>query len=85
MASFNFTSVVLNEGTAFTFGSWVCIANGRGGFDSHLANTKEVEAYAPASCRDIDDLADDLGEIRLSDLNGNHEGESGFNSASIRD
>jgi hypothetical protein len=27
MASINFTSAVLNEGTTFTFGSWVCIAN----------------------------------------------------------
>jgi hypothetical protein len=25
MASFNFTSIVLDEGTAFTFGSWFCI------------------------------------------------------------
>jgi hypothetical protein len=27
MASFNFTSVVLDEGTTFTFGSWVCIVD----------------------------------------------------------
>jgi hypothetical protein len=27
IASFNFTSVVLDEGTMFTFGSWFCIAN----------------------------------------------------------
>ncbi|RLN16537.1 uncharacterized protein C2845_PM02G16410 [Panicum miliaceum] len=40
MASFNFTSVVLDEGTIFTFGSWVCVANGSGGFNNHLANPK---------------------------------------------
>jgi hypothetical protein len=27
MASFNFTSAVLDEGMTFTFSSWVCIAN----------------------------------------------------------
>jgi hypothetical protein len=63
MALFNFTSVVLNEGTTFTFGSWFYIANGPGGFNSHLADTRESTASAPASCRDMDDLADDLGEI----------------------
>jgi hypothetical protein len=63
MASFNFTSVVLNEGTAFAFDSWFCITDDRGGFNSHLVETKEPTASTPASCRDIDDLADDLGRI----------------------
>jgi hypothetical protein len=40
MASFNFTSAVLDEGTTFIFGSWICVANGLGGFNSHLANSK---------------------------------------------
>jgi hypothetical protein len=44
MASFNFTNVVLDEGTTFTFGSLFCIANGRGGFNSHLAETREATA-----------------------------------------
>jgi hypothetical protein len=42
-------------------------------------------ASAPACCRDIDDLADDLGEIWLSDLIGNRKDESGSNPAPIRD
>jgi hypothetical protein len=63
MASFNFTSAVLNEGTAFTFSSWFCIANSHAGFNSHLAETREPTASAPASCHDIADLADDLGRI----------------------
>jgi hypothetical protein len=63
MASFNFTGVVLSKGTMFTFGSWFYIANGRGGFDSHLTKAREPTASAPASRLDIDDLADDLGEI----------------------
>jgi hypothetical protein len=53
MASFNFTSAVLDEGTTFTFSSWVCIANSLGGFNNHLANPKKPEAYAPTSSLDI--------------------------------
>jgi hypothetical protein len=36
IASFNLT-VTLEEGTTFVFGSWVHIANGSHGFDSHIA------------------------------------------------
>jgi hypothetical protein len=63
MASFNFTSAVLDEGMTFNFGSWVFITDGRSGFNNHLADTREPEASSPASCCDIDDLAVDLGEI----------------------
>jgi len=44
MASFTFNSAVLDQGTAFVFGSWVYVANGSGGFDSHLSNPMEPEA-----------------------------------------
>jgi hypothetical protein len=40
MALFNFTSVVLDEGTASAFGSSFCIADDGGGFSSHLAETR---------------------------------------------
>jgi hypothetical protein len=35
MAFFKFPSPVLPEGTTFVFGSWVCVANGAGGFSRH--------------------------------------------------
>jgi len=44
MASFSFDLPTIDAGTTFIFGSWVCIANGSGGFDSHLANTMSTEA-----------------------------------------
>jgi hypothetical protein len=72
MAFFNFTSAVPDEGTTFTFGSWVCIANGLGGFNNHLANPKKPEASAPTSSRGIDNLDDDLGGIKLRDLIGSY-------------
>jgi hypothetical protein len=80
MTLFNFTSVMLDEGTTFTFGFWVSVTNSSGDFNSCRADTREPESSAPALCRDINDLADDLGKIRLSDLIGNYEGESGSNS-----
>jgi hypothetical protein len=63
MASFNFTSAVLDEGTTFTFGSWICIANGSGGFNSHLSNTRKPEVSASTSSCDINNLIDDLNEF----------------------
>jgi hypothetical protein len=72
MVSLSFISVVPDEGTMFTFGSWVCITNGLGGFNNHLANPKKLEASAPTSSRNIDNLADDLGGIKLSDLIGGY-------------
>jgi hypothetical protein len=72
MASFSFISVVPNKGTTFTFGSWVYNANGSSGFNNHLGNPKKPEASAPTSSCDIDNLADDLGGIKLSDLIGGY-------------
>jgi hypothetical protein len=56
MASFNFTSVVLEEGTTFTLGSWVCIADGSGGFNSHLVNPRELEVPAATQRSDLDEF-----------------------------
>jgi hypothetical protein len=66
MASFNFTSAVPDEGTTFTLSSWVHRQRLR--FNNHLANPKKLEASAPTSSHDIDNLADDLGGIKLFDL-----------------
>jgi hypothetical protein len=49
MEFFKFTSAVSDKGTTFTFGSWVCITNGLGGFNNHLASPKKLEAFAPTS------------------------------------
>jgi hypothetical protein len=72
MASFNFTSAMPDVGTSFTFGSWVCIPNECGGFNSHLADPRESKASAPTPYRDIDAVTDGFGRIRLSDLIGSY-------------
>jgi hypothetical protein len=65
MASFRFTSTVLDQGTTFIFGSWICIANGSGGFYGQLADSRKSEASAATRCSNLDELLlpDLLGEI----------------------
>jgi hypothetical protein len=67
MASFDSTSAVLDEGMTFVFGSWVCIANVSGGFNSHLANNRKPEASA-ATQRSNLKFIDNLDEMLLPDL-----------------
>jgi hypothetical protein len=68
MASFNFTTVALEEGATFIFGSWVFVTNSIDNIRRHLIDIRKSKAYAPTSRRDIDDLVEDLDEIQLSDL-----------------
>jgi hypothetical protein len=60
------------------------ITNVSGSFDSHLVNPREPEASTLTSSRDIDELLDNLSKIQITDLIGNHESESGSNSAPTR-
>jgi hypothetical protein len=68
MASFNFTSTVLDEGTTFIFGSWICVANGLGGFNSHLVDTREPEASTSTRSSNLDEFVDNLDKLLLPDL-----------------
>jgi hypothetical protein len=68
MVSFNFTSAMLDEGTTFIFDSWICVANGLGGFNSHLVDSKKLEDSTPARHSDLDEFIDNLDELLLPDL-----------------
>jgi hypothetical protein len=83
MASFNFTSVVLDEGTTFTFDSWVYITDGSGGFNSHLGNPRELEVPTTTQHNHLDKFVDNLDEMLLPDLAGEIEEQSVFNATSI--
>jgi hypothetical protein len=85
MASFNFTSAVLDEGTTFTFGSWICVANGLGGFNSRLANSREPEASSSTPSSDLDELINNLDDLLLPDLVLQIKKMSIFNTTSTRD
>jgi hypothetical protein len=68
MPSFNFTSAVLDEGTTFIFGSWICIANSLGSFNSHLANSKGLEASSSTPSSDLNEFIDNLDDLLHPDL-----------------
>jgi hypothetical protein len=84
MASLSFTSTVLDEGTIFIFGSWICVANGLGGFNSHLVDFRKPEASAATRRSNLDYFIDNLDELLLPDLPKLIERISVFNATSIR-
>jgi hypothetical protein len=85
MASFNFASAVIDEGTTFIFDSWICVTNGLGGFNSHLANSKEPETSSSTSSSDLDEFIDNLNNLLLLDLAVQIEKISISNKTSTRD
>jgi hypothetical protein len=83
MASLSFTSTMLDEGTIFIFGSWICIPNSLGGFKSHLVDSRKPEASA-ATRRSNLDYFDDLDELLHLDLTRSIERTSAFDATSTR-
>ena len=55
------------QDATFIFGSWVCVANGSGGFDSHLINPPTLKATALESSNKLAG-SDDRGVMLLPDL-----------------
>jgi hypothetical protein len=82
MASFSFTSTVLDQGTTLVFGSWICIANDSGGFNSHLTNFRKLEAFAASRRSNLDEFIDNLDELLLPNLAGGIERMSIFDAIS---
>jgi hypothetical protein len=78
MASLSFTSTMLDEGTTFIFGSKICVANGLGGFSSHLVNSRKPEASTSTRSSNLD-------ELLLPDLPRQIERMSVFDTTSTRD
>jgi hypothetical protein len=60
MAFFSFSSPVLPEGTTMVFGSWVCVADGAGGFRRHVASNVDKPR---SSVTELDDFVDNLDEL----------------------
>jgi hypothetical protein len=84
MASFNFTSAVLDEGTTFVFGSWIYITNGLGGFNSHLVDSKKSKVSTPTRHSDLDEFVDNVDKLLLPDLILQIKKMSVFNVTSTR-
>ena len=67
MATFTFDIMMIDRGTTFVFGSWVCIANGSGGFDSHLNNPR-VPGTISTGSSNLASESSNLNEILFPDL-----------------
>ena len=81
MATFAFSTMAPPQGATFIFGSWVCVTNGSGGFDSHLTNSPALKII---TLEDSKKLAgsDDLGIMLLPDLAKEIEAKLEDNSSS---
>jgi hypothetical protein len=84
MAFFDFTSAVLDEGTTFILGSWVCVADSAGSFHRYLVDDTRAKASAASHRYGLDEFIDNLDETLLPDLAREIEEKSVFNSTSIR-
>jgi hypothetical protein len=84
MSSLSFTSTVLDEGTTFIFGFWICVANGLGGFNSHLVDSRKPDASTSTRSSDLDKFIDNLDELLLPDLARQIERTSIFDATSTR-
>ena len=82
MATFAFSTMVPPQGATFVFGLWVCVANGSGGFDSHLTNPPTLKATTSESSNKFAG-SDDYGIMLLPDLAKEIEMKLEDNSSSI--
>jgi hypothetical protein len=73
MALFKFARPVLPEGTTFVFGSWVCVANGAGGFRRYIID--DIIKLKTLAAR-LDDFVDNLDELPFFDFARETEAES---------
>jgi hypothetical protein len=64
MASFQFTRSVPFQGTAFVFGSWVCITDGAGSFSQFLVDMKPKTSVASFR-NNLDKFVDDLDNLSI--------------------
>ena len=83
MDTFAFNTMTPPRGATFIFGSWVCVANGSGGFGSHLTNSPTPKSSAS---EDSNKLArsHDRGIMLLPDLAKEIESKLENNSSSTR-
>ena len=83
MATFASSTMAPPQGATFVFGSWVCVANGSGGFDSHLTNSPTLKI---TTSEDSNKLAgsNNHGILLLPDLSKEIEAKLEDNSSSTQ-
>ena len=83
MATFAFSTMTPPQGATFVFGSWVCVANGSGCFDSHLANLPTLRTTTSESSSKLAGSGDH-DDMLLPDLAKEIEQKLEDNSGSTR-
>ena len=83
MATFAFSTTVPPQGATFIFSSWVCVANGSYGFDSHLTNSPASKITTSEDSNKLIGL-NDHGIMLLPDLAKEIEAKLEDNSSSTR-
>ena len=83
MATFAFSTMTPPGGTTFISGSWVCVANGSGGFDSHLTNSPKPKSSTSEDSNKLT-RSHDRGIMLLPDLAKEIESKLEINSSSTR-
>ena len=75
MASFNFSFSAIDAGTTFVFGSWACIADGSGGFSSHLINPASMKTLRQEQLGEttfaenlLPKIVEEIENLSLSDM-----------------
>ena len=83
MATFAFNTMAPPQGATFVFGSWVYVANGSSGFDSHLTNSPTMKTTTSESSNKLAG-SDERGVMLLPDLAKEIDKDLEDNSASTR-
>ena len=83
MATFAFSTMEPPQCATFVFGSWVCVANGSGGFNSHLTNSPALNITTSEDSNKLSG-SDDHGIMLLPDLAKEIEAKLEDNSKTTR-
>src|SRR6185436_2407824 len=83
MATFAFSTMTPPQGATYIFGLWVCVANGSGGFDSHLTNSPTLKSSTSEGSNKLA-RSHDRGVMLLPDLAKEIESKLKDNSSSTR-
>ena len=83
MATFAFSTMAPPQGATFIFGSWVCVANGSGSFDSHLTNSPALKITRSEDSNKLVG-SNDHGIMLLPDFTKEIEAKLKDNSSSTR-
>jgi hypothetical protein len=67
LITYNNTGVAIEKGATFIFSSWICIADGIGGFTNYLVESVSSLLHSGSSPDALGDLIDKLSKLEIAD------------------